>query len=200
MSAPNEKSQIEWEKAINKLIDSYNGKSSTISSSPAPTVHPGAVTSEYEQDISGYEVPEEFGIDDIGLPRSAKLREPIHIKYGDRTVDMGCIMSPAEVQIQPQVNFQTSPDTLYTIIMTDPDAPSREEPLFREYVHWVVTNIPGDNVLQGDVVLSYVGAAPPMNSGYHRSVANHRCVACLTSSLLDIYSCASRRRLNWMQR
>lgn len=52
--------------------------------------------------------------------------------------------------------------------MTDPDAPSVSNPAFREFVHWVVVNIPGNNVESGEKVLSYLGAGPPYNGGIHR--------------------------------
>ena len=86
----------------------------------------------------------------------------------------------------------------YTLFVTDPDAPSRAEPTFREFVHAVVRcfahfaaawgrrrlmvrpgglfaqqyqNIPGsatDLVAAGDVTLPYIGPGPPYNSGKHR--------------------------------
>ncbi|MBA0826296.1 hypothetical protein Goarm_011161 [Gossypium armourianum] len=31
----------------------------------------------------------------------------------------------------------------YTLIMTDPDAPSPSDPYLREHLHWMVTDIPG---------------------------------------------------------
>lgn len=54
--------------------------------------------------------------------------------------------------------------------MTDPDAPSRKEPTFREWHHWLVGNIPGDNVLKGEVLSEYIGSGPPPDTGLHRYV------------------------------
>ncbi|KAD5961257.1 hypothetical protein E3N88_12730 [Mikania micrantha] len=31
----------------------------------------------------------------------------------------------------------------YTIVMTDPDAPSPSDPYLKEHLHWIVTDIPG---------------------------------------------------------
>lgn len=45
--------------------------------------------------------------------------------------------------------------------MTDPDAPSRANPTKREWHHWLVVNIPGDNVSEGQVLSGYVGSGPP---------------------------------------
>lgn len=41
---------------------------------------------------------------------------------------------------------------------------------YREFIHWVVINIPGTDITAGDELLSYVSAAPPCNSGLHRYV------------------------------
>lgn len=54
--------------------------------------------------------------------------------------------------------------------MTDPDAPSRDEPKFREWHHWLVGNIPGNDIDKGEVLSAYVGAGPPQGTGLHRYV------------------------------
>ncbi|XP_039270939.2 phosphatidylethanolamine-binding protein homolog F40A3.3-like [Styela clava] len=54
--------------------------------------------------------------------------------------------------------------------MTDPDAPSRDEPKFREWYHWGVINIPGNDVSKGEEIAAYVGAGPPKGTGKHRYV------------------------------
>merc|ERR1712087_136620 len=62
----------------------------------------------------------------------------------------------------------------YVVIMTDPDAPSKELPLFREFIHWVVTEVPleGDTLVveKGNTCVPWVGFAPPCKSGFHRYV------------------------------
>ncbi len=47
------------------------------------------------------------------------------------------------------------PNQVYTLLMTDPDAPSPEQPTFREWLHWMVTNIHGSRVSEGNEVVSY---------------------------------------------
>ncbi|KAM0852620.1 hypothetical protein ACQ4PT_051634 [Festuca glaucescens] len=54
-------------------------------------------------------------------------------------------------------------------LMTDPDAPSPSDPTMREYLHWIVMNIPGGtDATKGDVVVPYMGLQPPV--GIHRYV------------------------------
>lgn len=55
-------------------------------------------------------------------------------------------------------------------IISDPDAPTRKHPIFREYKHWLVTNIPGNDISKGDVLAAYVGSGPPEGTGLHRYV------------------------------
>lgn len=54
--------------------------------------------------------------------------------------------------------------------MTDPDAPSRKNGTLREFQHWLVVNIPGDNIVKGDTLTEYVPSAPPVNTGFHRYI------------------------------
>jgi len=52
---------------------------------------------------------------------------------------------------QPSVKWEADPNSFYTLLMTDPDAPSRAKPEFREWHHWLVVNIPGNNISEGEV-------------------------------------------------
>lgn len=91
------------------------------------------------------------------------------------------MLTPTQVQNPPKVSWEAEPGALYTLIKTgecpeplhrslDPDAPSRKEPKFREWHHWVVANIPGSEVGKGDVLSEYIGAGPPPDTGLHRYV------------------------------
>jgi hypothetical protein len=39
--------------------------------------------------------------------------------------------------------------------LVDPDAPSRADPEFREYRHWLVVNIKGSDLSSGDIATYY---------------------------------------------
>ncbi|KAJ1367771.1 hypothetical protein KIN20_028760 [Parelaphostrongylus tenuis] len=45
--------------------------------------------------------------------------------------------------------------------MVDPDAPSRANPNLRDYLHWLVVNIPGKQISCGYTSASYIGPGPP---------------------------------------
>ncbi|XP_002737060.1 protein D2-like [Saccoglossus kowalevskii] len=89
----------------------------------------------------------------------------------DVKVDAGNILRPTEVQNPPStVCWSAEEGSFYTLLMTDPDAPSRENPKFREWHHWLVVNIPGCDVDKGETVMGYVGSGPPPETGLHRYI------------------------------
>lgn len=94
----------------------------------------------------------------------------VTVKYGSGAeVKMGNELTPTQVKDVPsQVSWPTESDTLYTLAMVDPDAPSRQNPKFREWHHWLVLNIPGNDISKGQALSEYVGAGPPKGTGLHR--------------------------------
>ncbi|KAK4879714.1 hypothetical protein RN001_007860 [Aquatica leii] len=89
---------------------------------------------------------------------------------GNIKVNQGNELTTTNVKEYPAVNWNAEDNSLYTLVMTDPDAPSRKDPKYREWHHWLVGNIPGKNVQQGEVLTEYIGSAPPKNTGLHRYV------------------------------
>ncbi|XP_063388484.1 phosphatidylethanolamine-binding protein homolog F40A3.3-like isoform X2 [Cydia fagiglandana] len=84
------------------------------------------------------------------------------VKYpSGAVVSEGNVLTPTQVKDIPQISWNASPDKYYTVAMTDPDAPSRAEPKFREWHHWLVGNVPGNNVAAGETLSAYVGSGPP---------------------------------------
>ena len=50
-------------------------------------------------------------------------------------------VEPVEGESQPIVSYSLPSDlanSKFTLIMTDPDAPSRAKPIYREFIHWMV--------------------------------------------------------------
>jgi len=76
------------------------------------------------------------------------------------------------VAAEPPMEFHWSgkPDQLYTVLMVDPDAPSRSDPSMRSFLHWAIVNCPGEERDRGDTIAEYTGPAPPPGSGLHRYV------------------------------
>lgn len=97
------------------------------------------------------------------------------------------MLTPLNAQGQPQVNIVPFPgedaipkDLLGAkayLVMTDPDAPSKDNPEWAEYCHWVAeTTLPtskdgGEIVHNQDAhsqIIEYTPPAPPEGTGKHR--------------------------------
>ncbi|XP_046750047.1 protein D2-like isoform X2 [Diprion similis] len=89
---------------------------------------------------------------------------------GNVSVDVGKVLTPTLVKDQPTVTWDAEPSTFYTLCKIDPDAPSHKTPTYREWHHWIVGNIPGNDISKGDVLSEYIGAGPPKDTGLHRYV------------------------------
>nr|XP_014092006.1 protein D2-like [Bactrocera oleae]XP_036234268.1 protein D2-like [Bactrocera oleae] len=94
----------------------------------------------------------------------------LKVNYKNVLAENGKELTPTQVAAQPSIEWNAESDAFYTIIMTDPDAPSRSNPKFREFNHWLVTNIHGMDISSGDVLTAYVGSGPPEGTGLHRYV------------------------------
>lgn len=57
-----------------------------------------------------------------------------------------------------------------SVHISDPDAPSRVDPKWREWRHWLVGNIPGFDVSKGETLSEYIGSGPPKDTGLHRYI------------------------------
>lgn len=94
----------------------------------------------------------------------------LQVAFGNEQISAGQELSPSLARTAPNVNWSADNNQLYTLIMVDPDAPNREEHTFRNWLHWLITNIPGNNLHQGDQLCDYMGPSPPARSGLHRYV------------------------------
>ncbi|KAL2644541.1 hypothetical protein R1flu_012128 [Riccia fluitans] len=95
----------------------------------------------------------------------------ITAKYASRQISNGCEMKPSAVTEAPLVEIvdRNDPNALFTLIMTDPDAPSPSEPSHKEYLHWLVTDIrSGGDASAGQCIVPYESPKPPI--GIHRYV------------------------------
>nr|GFA63171.1 FT like protein [Tanacetum cinerariifolium] len=67
----------------------------------------------------------------------------LSVSYDDWEVINGCDLKPSQVVNQPRVDIGGDDlRAFHTLVMVDPDAPSPSNPNLREYLHWLVTDIP----------------------------------------------------------
>ncbi|GAB6024933.1 hypothetical protein CHUAL_010036 [Chamberlinius hualienensis] len=112
---------------------------------------------------------EDAGIVPFLIPVAPK--DTIKVVYpGNVMVRDGDELTPTQVRDKPLVEFTGDSNKFYTLIMTDPDAPSRSDPIYKEVLHWLVVNIPGNSLAKGEMIADYIGAGPPQDSGLHRYI------------------------------
>jgi len=61
-------------------------------------------------------------------------------------------LDTAQILDKPTIRFDHEKGELYTLIIEDNDITN--QPI--KYAHWLVTNIPGDNICQGDAVVDWI--------------------------------------------
>lgn len=103
---------------------------------------------------------------------------------------MGNTLKTSETQDCPEIHATFTPDgtepalistaSSYTLVMTDPDAPSRTDKAYSEYAHFIVSGLKLSADIEafaspidfskGHELLPYMGPAPPPKTGKHRYV------------------------------
>ncbi|PSN44470.1 Protein D1, partial [Blattella germanica] len=92
------------------------------------------------------------------------------VTYGNVSVNLGNESTPTQVKDKPSVTWSAVDGAYYLLCMNDPDAPTRENRELGEVLHWLVGNIPGNKIHQGDTLAEFIGSGPPKDSGFHRYV------------------------------
>ncbi|KIY70324.1 PEBP-like protein [Cylindrobasidium torrendii FP15055 ss-10] len=83
------------------------------------------------------------------------------------------------INFTPMQNTGSDDEPSYTLVMTDPDAPSRAEPIYREFRHWVITGLKAPALTSSETAnplatkpkastTPYRPPGPRPKSGWHR--------------------------------
>jgi large subunit ribosomal protein L38 len=94
------------------------------------------------------------------------------------SVHNGNRLMPADLKSAPNVSYdpkfslsykdKPEENTLWTLVLTNPDGHLTENK--REYVHWMVTNIPNADISKGETLVPYLQPLPLKGTGYHRFI------------------------------
>ena len=85
------------------------------------------------------------------------------------TACLGNLLASVQTRTEPRFNWTSTPKTLYTVVMVDPDAPMAFVPVLGEMLHYLSVNVPSaDRFYEGDVIRPYTPPGPPLTSGHHR--------------------------------
>ncbi|XP_003743877.1 protein D2 [Galendromus occidentalis] len=96
----------------------------------------------------------------------------VKVYYGENgTLQPGEVLPQDQIQGEPEkVSWEADPDELYTLIMTDIDAPSKENRSDGDEKRWLVVNIPGYGLAEGEVRSPYEPPQPAAGTGLHRFI------------------------------
>ncbi|CAF3430271.1 unnamed protein product [Fusarium graminearum] len=101
------------------------------------------------------------------------------------SADLGNTLKPKHLKKAPKVHLDRveSDDSLetilkkhatYVVVLTDPDAPSRDDPKWSEFCHWIATGrmSPSSTTSKHKLkdIIKYKAPAPPPKTGKHRYV------------------------------
>uniref|UniRef100_A0A1A8FRP8 Large ribosomal subunit protein mL38 n=1 Tax=Nothobranchius korthausae TaxID=1143690 RepID=A0A1A8FRP8_9TELE len=95
----------------------------------------------------------------------------LHISYSQENRDQvhhGNRLTPTEAASVPRISFAAEEGSLWTLLLTCPDEHLVDSEA--EYVHWLVGNIPGGAVQDGEELCHYLPPFPSRGTGFHRYV------------------------------
>lgn len=80
----------------------------------------------------------------------------------------GNVIKPTEALEAPIITYDSDDSALWTLAFTSLDGHLYENE--KEYVHWLVANIPGNAIEKGETLVEYLQPFPLKGTGYHRYV------------------------------
>lgn len=94
----------------------------------------------------------------------------IIIRFDNTKVPKGADIELRTAEKSFNPSWNGVPEDIYALIFYDVDAPYPDDPEYSPYLHWLVTNIPDDQVDQGDALIPYQPPTPPSDSPPHKYV------------------------------
>lgn len=97
---------------------------------------------------------------------------PLQIKYVKNcVVNYGNLLQAPKLEYEPfRFRWPCGLQTYYTLIMIDPDVPSKKNPKKREQLLWLVVNIKAIFVMAAQHIAKYMKPDPGKDTGPHRIV------------------------------
>ncbi|KAK2020385.1 phosphatidylethanolamine-binding protein [Colletotrichum zoysiae] len=114
------------------------------------------------------------------VPEGFEPTTRLEVSFAGKAVDAGNFFRARECKVAPSVSFAgeagagAAPATCYTLVLTDPDAPTPDDPRFAFWRHWVAPGLQplsggGGVVAQGKPPLTeFLGPGPKDDSKPHR--------------------------------
>ncbi|KAI1801201.1 PEBP-like protein [Daldinia bambusicola] len=115
------------------------------------------------------------------IPADFAPTTQLTISFGDKAVDLGTFFRAGECKQAPQIAFSpekeeqdasssASSSASYLLILTDPDAPTPDDPKFAFWRHYVVSGLKPEEEKGGEAktLTEYLGPGPKDDSKPHR--------------------------------
>lgn len=83
-------------------------------------------------------------------------------------VHYGNTVNASETHEEPLVEYDSDGGSLWTLILSNPDGYLYDSN--KECLHWMIGNIPEDNIDKGETICNYLSPFPPKGIGYQRLV------------------------------
>ncbi|CAB3409257.1 unnamed protein product [Caenorhabditis bovis] len=102
-------------------------------------------------------------------------KQKLHLTWDGIQVEPGMTLQVRNLKNAPRWALPgADPESIYTILMIDPDNLSRKNPSVAEWLHWLVCNIPASNIIDGinggQHQMAYGSPAPGPRTDLHRYV------------------------------
>ncbi|KAI0148464.1 phosphatidylethanolamine-binding protein [Xylariaceae sp. FL1272] len=106
------------------------------------------------------------------IPPASCSTTILSVKFGDKAVELGTFFRAGECKEAPTIAFPAEadapPNASYSLILTDPDAPTPDEPKFAFWRHWVVSGLRPSKSDGAVELTKYLGPGPKDDSKPHR--------------------------------
>lgn len=90
-------------------------------------------------------------------------------RYTITPLNAGVTLNHSDTLNEPNVSYDYKPNTYYSFLMIDPDAPYPEDTFWADYLHCLIINIESaNNIWSGDIKMEFKHPAPPPESEPHR--------------------------------
>ena len=113
--------------------------------------------------------------------------------FGGVPIINGSSISTAQASGQLALIWPANSSYYYTVMMLDGDAPYPKRNTSSPFLHFLQTNIPGNDISRGNILIPYLAAKPPTDSAPH----NYVITIFQQSKIINADLPTSRERYNW---
>lgn len=96
----------------------------------------------------------------------------ISVFFNDREIINNSTQQLNQVQFTPMIYINNpEPNALYTILLTDPDAPYPDNPVYADFLHWMIINVTGTipSTEHGMNIVTFIPSTP-FRGNFHRYI------------------------------